>query len=144
MAAKNGVWPPGVRRDGRRGTHAERSVSVNAAARVFTWCRTDAGNLPAIRATWTLAVRAFHDQVPARMPSMITLAWLFRFARFPVSPRISTSPWPWRATLRPKTWFRLRGRGYQPVEVLEQTYGGFSREQDVVADLDKLIAELGR
>lgn len=39
---------------------------------------------------------------------------------------------------------RLRGRGYQPVEVLEQTYGGFSREQDVVADLDKLIAELGR
>src|SRR5260370_15727993 len=73
LAAKSNVWQPGVRRDDGRGAHAERSVSVNAAARAFTWRRTDAGNLPAIRSTSTLAVRAFHDQVPASMPSMMTL-----------------------------------------------------------------------
>ena len=49
---------------------------------------------------------------------------------------------------------RLGGGGYRPVELLEQEYvkrmsgvgqaRGFNREQDVVADLDKLIADMRR
>ena len=63
---------PMTRLGGWRGAHAERSVSVSAAARAFTWRRTAAVVLPGIRSTSMVAVRVFHDQVPATRPSTMT------------------------------------------------------------------------
>jgi hypothetical protein len=55
------------------GSHAERSVSVSAAARAFTCLRVAGVVLPGIRSVLMVAVRVFQDQVPATVPSMMTV-----------------------------------------------------------------------
>jgi hypothetical protein len=74
------------------GVSMRSSVSVRTAARALTWHRTVAGILPGTRSTSMPAVRVFHDQVPARLPSMriLNLAELGQ--------RCDTRPRRYRAT----------------------------------------------
>jgi hypothetical protein len=62
-----------VRRDGGRGAHAERSISVSVAARAFTWRRIGGGMLPAIRSGTSGTARSPATPPAGRSADLLTV-----------------------------------------------------------------------